>query len=180
MTTSIQPAQGKQKKIDQVKALTDKLTKAKALVLTDPQGLTHKQLEDLRKKLKQTQGELTVSKNTLMKRALKEVKQTLSDTLLTGPNATLFVYADEISPLKELVKFLKNAGKGTIKGGLLGAQELTLSDVEKLASLPSRDILLSKLVGQLQAPIYGLHYALSWNIRKLVWALEGVKTQKSV
>ncbi len=69
-------------------------------------------------------------------------------------------------------------GLGKTNGGLLGLQVLTDSDVSKLASLPSRDMLLGKLVGQLNAPIQGLHYGLQWNLNKLVWALDAVKGTK--
>lgn len=168
-----------QKKIDIVKELTEKLRRAKALYLIDPTGLKHKQLEDLRKNLKKVEAEFTISKNTLFKRALAGVKRTVSETQLTGATATLFAYADEVAPIRELVAFFKNAAAGKIKTGLLGTQELTTADVERLATLPPRDTLLAQLVGQLQAPIYGLHNALSWNMRKLVWALEAVKVKKA-
>ena len=78
----------------------------------------------------------------------------------------------------ELVTFFKNAGAGQVKVGLLGEKEITTTEVVHLATLPSRDILLTQLVGLLQAPLYGLHNALSWNIRQLVWTLEAVKGKK--
>ena len=167
-----------QKKIDSVKSLIDKLKKAKTLVFADPVGLKHKQLEELRKNLKKVEGEFTVSKNSLLKRALTEVKKEASNASLTGATATLFAYADEIAPLKELVKFFKAATAVKVKSVLLYDKEFSGEDVEKLAELPTRIELLSKLVGQLQAPIYGLHHALSWNLRKFVWSLEAVKSKK--
>lgn len=167
------------KKIDTVKDLITKLEKAKALVITDYTGLTHKQLEQLRHNLKKANSELTITKNTLLKRALHQVKKTVSETHLQGATATLFAYADEVAPLKELFKFFKDVSRGTVRAGLLGQAEMTAQEVEKLSTLPSRQQLLANLVGQLQAPIYGLHNALSWNIRKLVWTLEGVKAKKS-
>ena len=168
-----------QKKIDQVKELTTKLEKAKALVITDYTGLTHKQLEELRRALKKTQAELTISKNTLLKRALTDVKKSISDTHLQGATATLFAYADEVAPLKALIKFFKDATHGTVRAGLLGATQLNATEIERLSTLPAREQLLAQLVGQLQGPLYGLHNALSWNIRKLVWTLEAVKSKKS-
>lgn len=168
-----------QKKIDTVKDLTDKLGRAKALVLTDPSGLTHKQIEELRKSLKKTQADFTITKNALLKRALGEVKKTINETSLRGSTATLFAYADEVSPLKELTKFLKVAGKGILKAGLLGNTELTVAQLEQLSKLPGRETLLAQLVAQLNAPVYGLHNALSWNLRQLVWTLEAVKNNKS-
>ncbi len=169
----------KQKKIDQFKELTDKIKRAKAMVLADYSGLTHKQLEELRKLLKKTEAEFSITKNSLLRRALAEVKQTVSDAHLNNATATLFAYVDEVSPLKELVKFLKTAAMGKIKVGLLNGNEISAADVEKMSALPSRDELLAKLVGQLQAPMYGLHNALSWNLKQLVWTLNAVKATKS-
>lgn len=164
-----------QKKIDTVKELTDKVTKAKSIVLADYRGLKHKQLEELRKALKKTDAEFSVTKNTLLKRALSKQSESKGLLeLLSGSTAALFAYADEVAPLKELMKFFKTAGFGKTKGGLLGTHTLSEEDVIRLADLPTRQVLLGQLVGQLNAPIQGLHYALNWNINKLVWALREV------
>ncbi|MCL4359973.1 50S ribosomal protein L10 [Patescibacteria group bacterium] len=167
-----------QKKIDTITRLTGKIGRAKAMVFTDYRGLKHKQLEELRRTLKKTEGEFVVAKNRLIIRALGEkgegVKPSLSDT-----TAILFAYADEVAPLKALMKFMKDAGLGKTKAGILGNDVLAEADVTRLAALPSREMLLGQLVGQLNAPIQGLHYALSWNINKLVWALNSIKNSKS-
>lgn len=165
-----------QKKIDTVTSLTEKIGKAKVMVLADYRGLKHKQLEELRRNLKKTQGEFVVAKNRLIKRALGN--DSLND-FLTDTTAVLFAFADEVAPLKELLKFFKAAGMGKTKAGLMGSSLMTEGDVAKLATLPSREVLLGKLVRQLNAPIQGLHYALNWNINKLVWALNAVKGKKT-
>lgn len=167
-----------QKKIDTVKSLTDKVTRAKAVVVADYRGLKHKQLEELRKLLKKADAELVVAKNRLLLRALGDKAKGIED-VLKDTTATLFAFKDEVAPLKELLKFFKAAGFGKTKAGLLGTQVLSDAEVTRLAALPSRETLLGKLVGQLNAPIQGLHYALSWNINKLVWALNAVKEKKS-
>lgn len=162
-----------QKKIDTVTLLTDKISRAKAMVFVDYRGLKHKQMEELRKTLKKLEADFIVAKNRLMMRALgKEVA--LADT-----TATLFAYEDEVSPLKELLKYFKTAGAGKTKGGFLGQTLLSDTDVTRLAALPNRQVLLSQLVGQLNAPIQGLHYALSWNINKFAWALNAIKSMKN-
>jgi large subunit ribosomal protein L10 len=172
-----------QRKIDAVRQLADKVGKAKSIVLADYRGLKHKQLEELRRALKKTDAEFSVTKNTLLKRALSnppaggESKGLLE--LLKGSTAALFAYADEVAPLNVLLKFFKTAGAGKTKGGLLGNKVLTEADVISLAALPTRPVLLSKLVCQLNAPIQGLHYALNWNLNKLVWALNAVKETKN-
>ena len=167
-----------QKKIDAVANLTEKLSKAKIVVLADYRGLKHKQLEELRKVLKKDQGELVVAKNRLVKRALGD-KAASFEKELNEATAVLFSYADEVAPLKDLLKFFKTAGLGKTKGGLMGTSVMTDADLTKLATLPTREVLLGNLVRQLNAPIQGLHHALQWNISKLVWALDAVKNKKT-
>ena len=147
------------------------------MVVTNYQGLSHKQLEELRKLLRKLNAEFVITKNALLKRALGESNK-FSDDSLSGSTGVLFAFADEAGPVKELVNFLKNANLGSIKAGLLGTTALSFDEVNRLAELPSRPILLSKLVGQLQAPLSGLHNALSWNLRQLVWTLDAVKSKK--
>ncbi len=176
-----------QKKIDTVSLLSEKISRAKAMVFVDYRGLKHKQMEELRKILRKVEGEFTVAKNRLMLRALNEAQKRLNlarqgltfNTFLSDTTATLFSYADEVAPLKELLKYFKTAGAGVPKGGLLGATILSDADVTRLASLPTRDVLLGRLAGQLNAPIQGLHFALQWNMRKLVYAVEAIKNSKS-
>jgi large subunit ribosomal protein L10 len=171
-------SKGTQKKIDTVKVLTDKVAKAKSIVLADYRGLKHKQLEELRKALKKTDAEFAVTKNRLFAKALGDKAASIEGQLKQS-TAALFAYADEVAPLKELMKFFKAAGFGKTKGGILGTHTLTEADVTRLAALPTRQVLLGQLVGQLNAPIQGLHYALNWNINKFVWALHAVKITKT-
>lgn len=166
-----------QKKIDEVAMLSGKVEKAKAIVFADYTGVKHKQLEELRKTLRKNDAEMVVAKNRMIKRALgdraKDVEKELNYS-----TAAVFAYGDEVAPLKELLKFFKGIEKGKAKAGFLGSSYISEDGVKKLSDLPGRETLLAMLVGQLQAPIRGLHYSLSWNINKLVWALNGVKNKK--
>ena len=166
-----------QKKIDTVAELTDKLSRAKAFVLADYRGLKHKQLEELHKLLKKSGGEFVVAKNRLFKRALgdkaKELESHLHET-----TALLFNYADEVAPLKELLKFFKIAGFGKAKAGVFGGQLFSEADVTRLSTIPPRQTLLAQLAGQLNAPIQGLHYAMNWNLQKLVYGLNAIVENK--
>lgn len=167
-----------QKKIDTVTELTEKVRRAKAIILADYRGLKHKQLEELRKLLKKTEGEFLITKNRLLRRSLGDKAQSL-DASLSDATATLFAYAETQAPLKELLTFFKAAGVGKPKAGILGDNAITEAEVTRLAALPTKHILLGQLVGQLECPIQGLHYALSWNINKLVWAINAVKNKKA-
>lgn len=167
-----------QKKIDTVQELTDKIGKAKSIVFAEYGPLKHKQLEALRKALRAVDAEIAVTKNTLMERALGETAPGVKDNLKNA-TATLFSYKDEVSGLKELLKFFKQANIGKTKGGLLGTSILSTADVNRLSKLPGRQELLARLAGQMLAPISGLHHALSWNMNRLVWALDGIKNKKT-
>ncbi len=166
------------RKIQHVQKLTEKAQKAKSIIFAEHKGVKHKQLEELRKALRKVNSELVVAKNRLLLRAIGDRGEKIKDSLQYD-TAAVFSYGDEISGVKELIKFLKNVKAGKAKSGLLGETPLTTDDINRLASLPSKGELIAKLVGQLNAPIYGLHYTLSWNIRKLVWGLQAVKEKKS-
>jgi large subunit ribosomal protein L10 len=170
-------SKGTPKKIETVTALTDKVARAKSIILTEYQGIKHKQFEELRRNLKKTNAEFVVAKNRLLKRALGDKSKSV-ETILEQPTASLFSYGDEVAPLKELTKFFKAVGFGKAKGGLLGDTVLTEEDVTRLSTLLPREMLLGKLVCQLNAPIQGLHHTLQWNLNKFVWALNSIKEKK--
>ncbi len=151
--------------------LKEKLAKAKSIVFADYRGLTTKQLSDLRENLKEVAGELNITKNTLLKIALPE-------SSFEGPTATLFANDDEISPIKLLVKALKDAGIGKIKAGFLGDQLLDETRINQLAQLPTKDELRSKTVGVLVAPLRGIVGVLNANLRNLVYALDQIRIVK--
>lgn len=180
-------SQNRQKKIDNVAALKDKLAKTKALFLTDYRGMTHTQMETLRKALKKVQAEFVVAKNTLLKIAMKQCNNLPTqagdimlqlEKELKNPTATLLAFGDEMAAIKELAFFIKNTQLPKIKLGFFAGKLATEADFTKLSALPSREILLATLVARLQSPISGLHYALSWNMRQLVTVLSNVKGKK--
>ncbi|MCL5435133.1 MAG: 50S ribosomal protein L10 [Patescibacteria group bacterium] len=174
------------RKIEIVSELSEKFAKAKALVFTNYQGLTHKQLEGLKKGIKPLDGEFVVAKNTLLKLALeksnvipiKSGQNSNLDEVLQNPTGTMFLYGDIIEPLKKLAKIIKEFNLPTVKFGILGSQALTSEQVLKLATLPSRETLIAQFVGSMKSPLYGLHRALNWNIQKLVLTLDQIKNQK--
>jgi large subunit ribosomal protein L10 len=174
-------SQAKGIKIEAVGVLKEKITKAKALFITEYRGLTHVQLETLRKGLKKVDAELVVAKNTLMRIAMKEWNSEMVEKLkdaFQNPTATLFIYGDEVAPIKELAKFIKSVQMPKVKMGIFNGTVATEADFGKLATLPTRDVLLATLVNRLESPIYGLHHALSWNLQQFVTVLENIKSKK--
>ena len=161
-----------------VKQIQEKLGKAKSVVFADYRGLTMKQLSDLRNKLRDLDAEFTITKNTLLDRALPSSNLQLPSSSLEGPTATLFAYDDEISPIKILVKTLKDAALGKVKLGFLGAESLDESKIQYLASLPSKDELRGQTVGVLAAPLQGMVSVLQGNLRNLVYALGQINKQR--
>lgn len=163
----------RQQKEETVVMLQEKLSRAKALVFADYKGMTMKQLSDLRTQLRTQNAEFNITKNTLLERALPDTK------LEIGPTATLFAYNDEISPIKTLVKALKDIGIGKIKSGFLGTDFLDVAKIQQLSTLPSKDELRGKTVGVLVAPIQGILSVLQGNLRNLVYALSQIQKTKS-
>lgn len=175
--SSTNVSEAKQKKIQTVQELTDKIAKSRSIIFADYTGIKHKQLETLRKNLKKTGAEFAVTKNKLLERALGDSASSVK-TYLKENTGTLFNYEDEVAGLKELLKFFKLVALGKTKGGLLGATALSDTEVTRLSKLPGKQEILGQLAGQLKAPLFGLHHALQWNINKLVWGLNAVKNLK--
>ena len=168
------------KKMEVVTSLEEKLSKSVAIIFTNYQGLTHKQLEGLKKAIKPLNAEFVVAKNTLILRAMEAKKIKLENEKdLNGQTGTLFIYEDVISPLKELAKLVKELGIPSVKFGIMEGNRITEEEVLKLSTLASREVLLAQLAGGLKAPIYGLHRALSWNLNRLVLTLKQIESNKN-
>ncbi len=173
-------SKNREKKEVIVASLAEKVGKAKAMVFANYQGMTHVQLEGLKKTLKPLNAELVIAKNTLLSRALdiKNLKFDIGNSL-AGPTATLFAYDDFINPLKALTKVIKVLNRPTIKFGIIEDKLLAEANVVRLSLLPSREVLIAQLVVGMKAPIYGLHRALSWNLTKLVLTLKAIEIKKN-
>ncbi len=161
-------------KIEAVVKLQEKIARAKALVFTDYKGLTMSQLSQLRVKLRDQKAEFSITKNTLLDRALPASNSRSTSSTFEGPTATLFAYDDEISPIKTLVKAFKDFGKGNVKSGFLGTEILDEAKILQLSTLPTKDELRGKTVGVLVAPLQGILSVLQGNLRNLVYALSEI------
>ncbi len=166
-----------------VESIEAKLSRAKSLVFADYKGLNTVQLTGLRKKLKDTDAEFTVIKNTLLKKALSRVlgvkgKEHLPFSL-EGPTAVLLAYQDEITPLKALANFAKVSGLPIIKGGFFNQVLRGAQKIIELALLPSREVLQAQVVQTMAAPLYRLLAALQWNQRQLVLTLQAISKRKA-
>ena len=175
-------SKNKDRKEKIVKELSEHIQKAKGMVFANYQGMTNKQLEDLKKELKKSEAELVVAKNTLLKRALKTLDTfdtpDTFDTFLQQPTVTLFINSDIVAPIKALAKSIKNLKLPLIKFGIIEGKILKEEEIVRLSTLPSREVLIAQVVGGIKSPLFGLHRALNWNLQKLVLTLSAVQNKK--
>jgi large subunit ribosomal protein L10 len=135
--------------------ITNRLQTADASVLTEYRGLTVTDLAALRAALRPTETDYKVYKNTLARRAAREAGFTEMADLFDGPVAIAFVRpeGDAVSAAKALKEFAKTNPNLVVKGGMLGPRVLTVADLNALAEVPPRDVLLAKIAGGFQAPL---------------------------
>jgi large subunit ribosomal protein L10 len=161
-------------KVAVVEEIRTKLAESDAAVLTEYRGLTVHELADLRGSLRGAGTEYKVFKNTLARRAVEGVGLEGIASLFQGPVAIAFVRGDAAAAAKALRDFGRNNPALVLKGGLLGDRVITPTDLEALAELPSREVILSQIAGTFQAPLVkaaGLFQAFTRNLAYGVQAL---------
>ena len=156
----------------------EKMQQAQSVVFVDYRGLTVEEVTNLRCKMRDAGVEYKVIKNTMIQRAADKEGIEGLNSILEGPTAVAFGMKDPVSPAKILVDFAKDTKKTEIKGGVLDGKTIDVDGVKYLASLPSKEELLAKMMGSLNAPVTGLVMALSGVMRNLVCALNAIKEQK--
>ena len=139
-----------------VAELVETLKSAQAGVLVDYRGLTVEQDTDLRRKLREAGVEYKVVKNTLTRFAAKEVGLDGLDEQLNGPTSLAVSAEDPVAPAKVIADFAKEVECLQIKAGFLDGNVISLEEVKTLANTPSRDTLIAKIMGSLNAPISNL------------------------
>lgn len=157
---------------------TEKVDKALTMFFVDYAGLTHKQLEEARFQLGTVNAEMAIVKNTLMNIALSSKKIDAKEKL-TGQQATLFSYEDPMKTAKILTAFIKKNGLPKISFGVFEGALIDEAMIVKLSTLPSREVLVAKLLGSLNSPISGFVYALQGNISKLARILKAIESKKA-
>ncbi len=136
--------------VDEIKGY---VTDAKAAVLVDYRGLTVEQDTQLRKKLREAGVVYKVFKNTYLKRAFEGTAYAELDKHLEGPTAVAFGMEDATAPARVLAEFAKTADKLELKAGVVEGTYYDQKGIQVIATIPSRETLISKLLGSLQSPI---------------------------
>lgn len=148
-----------QKNIETLEEIKQKFADAEAIILTDYQGLNVAEINELRRRFRESNVEYKVYKNTLMNIAANELEIQGLDQHLQGPTAVA-MSQDVTAPVKVVNDFIKEFQKLNIKAGTLGTKVIPAENVNDLLKIPSKDELISKVLGQLQAPIASLLNAL--------------------
>ena len=140
----------KQVVIDEI---SEKFAKAKSAIVIDYMGITVEEANKLRNKLRAANVDYTVYKNTLVKRAIAGTEYESLGEVLEGPSAFAISFDDETAPARVINDAIKEMKKMQFKAGVVEGRVCSADEVEKLANIPSREILIAKFMGSVQAPI---------------------------
>ena len=168
-------------KYEQVDLLRGKLEKSTAVFVGEYRGMTVAQSTKLRATVRQAGGELKIAKNTLFAIAMKEAgMEALPESMVVGPNIYALCYGDPVAVAKVLKDYAaeKNQKAFVLKGGLLEKAVLNAAQVQALADLPPKEVLVGQVVRTIAAPLTGLVTVLSGTIRGFVTCLDQIREQK--
>ncbi|MFQ7474179.1 MAG: 50S ribosomal protein L10 [Anaerovoracaceae bacterium] len=140
----------KQVIIDEIK---DKFERAESAVVIDYIGITVAEADAMRKKLREANVDYTVYKNTLVNRAIEGTEYEALAEVLEGPSGFAFSYDDATAPARVLNDAMKEYKKMEFKGGIIEGEYYDKENIEKIAAIPSRDVLISKFMGSIQSPM---------------------------
>lgn len=170
----------RKKKEELVDKFAEKLEKSKAAVFTDYKGLTVEEINEVRNSLREQGIEFKVIKNTLFGLAVKKAKLDIdSKELANHPVAVAFGYDDEVAPAKIVFNFAKSHEALEIIGGILEGKSIEASSVKSLAQMPSREELLAKMIGSMNAPVSNFVGVMHANLRNVVGVLDAIREQKA-
>ena len=163
-----------------VTEMHERLARAKAVFLADFRGMDVGKATTLRNELRSASVEYKVFKNTLLERASQGTDMECLSPYLSGPTAIAISYDDPVSAAKVLSKFAKDPqGKFVLKVGVLSGKLLDVKQIQALAELPSREVLLAKMLGSMQAPATNFVGVLAALPGSLVRALDAIRAQKA-
>lgn len=152
--------------------LAEQLSRANLAILTDYRGLKVTDIQGLRASLRTHDAEFHVAKNTFTRIAAERAGITGLQPVLEGPLALVFAYGEVAGPAKTISDFARTSRILTIKGGVLESRFISANDIEDVASLPSRDVLLGRLVGMLASPMARTVGVLSGPSRSVAYLLQ--------
>jgi large subunit ribosomal protein L10 len=165
-------------KVTIVADLNETFSKAKLAVVADYCGLKVSELQRIRIELRQCDSEIRIAKNTLLKRAVQDTDSAALSDDFTGTTAVVVAYADPVAPAKVLAKFAEDFSKFKIRTAVLDGEKIDEGQLIALSKLPSKEVLLAKLLSTWVAVPTGFVRVLNGVPGKLVYALQAIKDQK--
>jgi len=168
----------KEKKEEILSELKEKFEGSTVSIFADFRSLNVSEATKLRRKLREAGCELKVAKNTLTGLITKRLGVEGVEQYLEGPVAIAFG-KDPVAPAKILVDFIRETKKMDIKAGILEGKVIDAKGIKNLADLPPREVLLAKILGSMQTPLYGFAGVLQGTIRSFVYTLEAVRQQRA-
>ncbi|TFB08612.1 50S ribosomal protein L10 [Candidatus Atribacteria bacterium MT.SAG.1] len=162
-----------------VEDLIEELKNSKGIILTDYRGMNVSQVNNLRNELKENKVEFKVVKNTLLERASEELDVRDLTKDLIGCTAIAFSCEDGVAPARLLKEyFKKNKIELIVKTALIEGKIFNPEKIMEIASLPSKDVLITQIVNGIKYPLYSLVFILQGPVRGLIYTLEAVKKKK--
>ncbi len=143
----------RKRKEELVADYVEMLRQAKGVVVTEYRGMTMKNLDDLRGKLRDNQSGFTVTKNTLLKIALREAGMAVPDEMLNGPVALAVAYEDLPATIRTVLEYAGTNDLFIAKGGVIGTSAVRGDDLKTVSELPSLDVLRAQLLGTVTMPL---------------------------
>lgn len=155
------------------------LADAQAVWVVDACGLTVKEVQQLRRDIREAGGIMKVYKNTIMRKAIAELDLVNMDEILEGPSAFVFCGDDVAAPAKAITEFAKGNETLEVKGGMMDGAFTTPEEVKAIASLPTKDELLAKIAGAISGVARGLAVSINGVPSGLAQAIKQVSDQKA-
>jgi large subunit ribosomal protein L10 len=168
-----------EQKRTQIDAIKEQIKNAKGLVIVNYIGLTVAEDTAFRKSLRERGINYSVLKNRLVKMAFNELGYNDFDEALNGPSALAFSNDDAVGAAKAIIESASSYSKISVKCGMAEGNFIDAAGIKMLASLPSKDIMIAKLLGTMQAPISNLVYCLNGLISGLAICLNKIAEQKA-
>lgn len=169
----------KQEKEERIAEILELVKKSQVVYVTNYQGLTTKQTDSLRVKLKKAECGYRVVKNTLAARALKEAGLPVPEDLFEGPVGLGFAYGDIAPSAKAFLDFGREAEKFQLKGAILGQSVMKGKEVETLSSIPTMPQMRAQLVGLISTPASRLAGVIASSVRQVVNVVKAYSDKES-
>jgi large subunit ribosomal protein L10 len=167
-----------QAKVETVAALKQRVQQAQGIYLAEYKGLNVKDISELRRRIRQADGEMVVTKNSLLNLALEGTPAAGLNAFLTGPNAVIFCDQDALAPAKVIQEFRRTHEPLVWKGGYVEGAVVDAESMQRIADLPGRPEIIAGVVGAVAGPLRGLVFTLGGLVAELVFTLQAVADKR--